>query len=183
LAHVALACAALFAVPCRAIAAEPGSPGVKAGDSAPAFTLKDAQGTDVSLASLTATGKVALVFFRSADWCPFCIAQLKELQANLPQFDAAGLKVVGISYDSVETLAKAAARHQLTFTLLSDAGSATIDAYGIRNLEAKGRASGVPHPAVFIVDETGVIQARLMHDGYKTRPTPAEIVAAAKAGR
>ena len=43
-------------------------PGPKVGDEAPAFTLKDQDGKERSLADLTKKGKVALVFFRSADW-------------------------------------------------------------------------------------------------------------------
>jgi peroxiredoxin len=155
-------------------------PGLKVGDNAPDFALKDSTGKEVSLAGLRARGKVALVFFRSADWCPYCIAQLKELQANLVAFEQAGVAIVGISYDAVETLARSAPKHGLTFPLLSDAGSKTIDAFGIRNQEASGRGIGVPHPAVFIVDINGVITAKLMHEGYKTRPTPAGIIAAAK---
>jgi peroxiredoxin len=153
-------------------------PGLKVGAPAPAFTLKNAAGMDVSLASLLANGKVALVFFRSADWCPFCIAQLKELQANLAALEQAGITVVGISYDSVDTLARSAPKHGLTFTLLSDEGSRTIDAFGIRNQEAKGKGAGIPHPAIFILDQHGVIRAKLMHEGYRTRPTPADIIAA-----
>jgi cytochrome oxidase Cu insertion factor (SCO1/SenC/PrrC family) len=42
--------------------------GPKLGDEAPAFTLKDQDGKQRSLAELTKKGKVALVFFRSADW-------------------------------------------------------------------------------------------------------------------
>lgn len=155
-------------------------PGLKIGDTAPDFTLKDAAGQEVSLASLRAKGKVAVVFFRSADWCPFCIGQLKELQANLAALEQAGLTVVGISYDSVETLARSAPKHGVTFTLLSDEGSKTIDAFGIRNKEATGKGVGVPHPAIFILDQKGVIRAKLMHEGYRTRPTSADIIAAAQ---
>ncbi|BET68214.1 peroxiredoxin-like family protein [Opitutales bacterium ASA1] len=161
------------------VAADTVKPAAEVGARAPAFTLADSRGAKVSLADLTASGKVALVFFRSADWCPFCIAQLKELQESLPAFEAAGIEVVGISYDSVDTLAKSAAKHGLTLALLSDEGSKTIDAFGIRNHEAKGKGVGVPHPAVFLVDSKGTITAKLMHEGHRTRPTPGDILAAA----
>jgi peroxiredoxin len=155
-------------------------PGINVGDHAPAFTLKNAAGTDVSLAGLLARGKVALVFYRSADWCPFCIGQLKELQANLTAFEQAGIAVIGISYDTVGVLARSMKKHGVTFPLLSDEGSKTIDAFGIRDEEAKSKGDGIPYPAIFIVDQKGLIRAKLMHKGYRTRPTPAEIVAAAK---
>jgi cytochrome oxidase Cu insertion factor (SCO1/SenC/PrrC family) len=42
--------------------------GVKVGEQAPVFTLKDQEGKDRSLDELLKKGKVALVFYRSADW-------------------------------------------------------------------------------------------------------------------
>ena len=51
---------------------------------------------------------------------------------------------MGISYDSLEVLKRAQAKLQIAFPLLSDEGSKTIDAYGIRNKEAEGRAKGIP---------------------------------------
>ncbi len=42
--------------------------GLKVGEKAPRFTLKDQQGAERSLDELLKKGKVALVFYRSADW-------------------------------------------------------------------------------------------------------------------
>ena len=155
-------------------------PGLNVGEKAAAFTLKNSAGADVALAGLLKTGPVALVFYRSADWCPFCKKQLQALQADLKNVEMSGVRVVGISYDAPATSAAAATKLGLTFPLLSDTGSKIIDAYGIRNAEAKGKAEGVPHPVVFIVDRAGVIRAKLMRDGYRERPESAEIIAAAK---
>ncbi len=159
-------------------AADMPAPGLAVGAKAPVFTLKNAAGADVSLMSLTQSGPVALVFYRSADWCPFCKKQLQALQADLKKVEMSGVRVVGISYDAPATSAAAATKLGLTFPLLSDPGSKVIDAYGIRNAEAKGKAAGVPHPVIFIVDGKGVIRAKLAREGYKDRPESAEIIAA-----
>lgn len=156
------------------------APGLDVGAKAPAFALKAADGAEVSLGGLLEKGPVALVFYRSVDWCPFCITQMKELQGRLTDFSAAGLQVVGISYDAHETLVRAAAKHGLTMTLLSDAGSTAIDAYGIRNEALTGRAAGVPHPTVFVVDQEGVIREKLQREGHRARPEADEIIAAAR---
>ena len=74
-------------------------------------------------------------------------------------------------------------RQSLTYPLLSDPGSKVIETYGIRNLEATGRAAGVPHPVVFILDRQGTIRAKLRRDHYRDRPESAEIIAAAQALR
>ena len=42
--------------------------GIKLGSAAPKFTLKDQEGKERSLDDLLKKGKVALVFYRSADW-------------------------------------------------------------------------------------------------------------------
>ena len=161
-------------------AATEAMPGLKVGEKAAGFTLQNSVGQPVALQALLKKSGVALVFVRSADWCPFCRRQLQDLQKSLTEIEAAGVQLVAISYDSPATNTAAAAKLALSFPLLSDSGSKVIDAYGIRNKEATGRGIGVPHPVVFVVDQQGVIRAKLMRDGYRARPESAEIVAAAK---
>jgi peroxiredoxin len=169
--------------PKSAMPAAEAMPGLKIGMKAVPFTLKDTGGKDVALADLLQRGNVALVFYRSIDWCPFCKRQLQDLQKNLKEIEASGVQLIGIGYDAPATTAAAAAKLGLTFPLLADPGSKIIDAYGIRNLEAKGKAAGVPHPAIFILDRAGVIRAKLMREGYRERPESAEIIAAARSLR
>jgi peroxiredoxin len=69
---------------------------------------------------------------------------------------------------------------KISFPLLSDPGSKTIEAYHIRNEAAKGKAEGVPYPGTFIVDRAGVIRAKLFLEGYRDRSSAEEIVTAAK---
>ena len=63
-----------------------------------------------------------------------------QLQTDLKDIEAAGLTIVGISYDSVDVLAKFTEKRTITYPLLSDSGSKTITAYGLLNREAKGKA-------------------------------------------
>ena len=89
------------------------------------------------------------------------------------------MRLVGISYDARSVLAKFSRERGIEYTMLSDPGSMTIDAYGVRNKEATGRTSGIPHPTIFIVDRNGIIRFKLRHEGYQERPAPAEIIATA----
>jgi peroxiredoxin len=155
-------------------------PGLKAGDKAVDFTLKNSAGGEVALTALLMKGPVVLAFVRSADWCPFCRRQLQDLQKDLKAIEATGAQLIAVSYDSPATNSAAAAKLGLTFPLLSDAGSKIIDAYGIRNHDAKGRADGIPHPVVYIIDPRGVIRVKLMREGYRERPESAEIIAGVK---
>jgi peroxiredoxin Q/BCP len=105
---------------------------------------------------------------------------LVQLQKDLKSIDDAGIHLIGISYDSPEALKKFSDRAKITFPLLSDPDSTTIDAYHIRNKAARGKAEGVPEPGTFIVDEEGVIRAKLFLEGYRERHSTEELVKAAK---
>ena len=98
----------------------------------------------------------------------------------MAELNAAGIEVVGVSYDRPTKLASFARSRKITFPLLSDKSSKTIDAYRLRNLEARGRMEGIPHPGTVIVDAEGIIRAKLFHGGYKNRHGPDEILAAAR---
>ena len=104
-----------------------------------------------------------------------------QLQRDLKSIEAAGIQVVGISYDDPAVLKKFSDQAKITFPLLSDPESQTIDAYHIRNEAAKGKAEGVPNPGTFILDRDGVIRAKLFLEGYRDRHTTAALIEAAKA--
>ena len=72
---------------------------------------------------------------------------------------------------------------KISFPLLSDPRSKTIEAYHIRNEAAKGKSEGVPYPGTFIVDRAGVIRAKLFLEGYRDRSSAEEIITAAKTVR
>ena len=99
---------------------------------------------------------------------------LVQLQKDLGAIRATGTEVVGISYDSVETLSKFAKSGGITFPLLSDAGSATIRAYGI---EAR---SGFAHPGTYLVDQDGIVRAALFLENYARRHKNSELIEAAE---
>jgi peroxiredoxin len=111
------------------------------------------------------------------------------LQQDLPRIDKAGIKVVGISYDSVDVLKKFADQQKITFPLLSDSGSKTIIAYGLKNQESAGKKAGnidldgIPYPGTMLIDRDGVIRAKLFVDGYRERHSVEELVKAAEALR
>lgn len=103
-----------------------------------------------------------------------------QLQADQHKLESAGLRVVGISYDSVEVLAGFAAERKITFPLLSDPGSTTMKAFGIFNPEATGKAAGVPYPGTFIIDAQGVVRAKMFLEGYRQRHSTDALIRLAK---
>ena len=99
------------------------------------------------------------------------------------EIEVTGGQVVGISYDSTAILKRFAEKSTITFPLLSDAGSKTIDACGIRDKEAPERWSGIPHPGTFIVGTNGLIRSKLFLEGYKERHAIEALVQALKNAR
>lgn len=102
------------------------------------------------------------------------------MQADLKELDAAGIAVIGISYDSVEVLAKFAAKSKITFPLLSDPDTKAIKAYGLLNKEAGAKIQGVPYPGTMVLDRDGVIRAKLFLEGYRDRHPTKELIEAGK---
>jgi peroxiredoxin len=103
------------------------------------------------------------------------------LQRDLKSIEDAGVQLVGISYDSPAVLKTFSDRAKITFPLLSDPESKTIEAYHIRNEAARGKAIGVPNPGTFILDQEGVIRATLFLEGYRERHTTEALIKAATA--
>lgn len=154
--------------------------GPAVGTQVPPISARDAAGKAVTIKSLSDKNGVVLVFFRSAKWCPFCqkqLVDLKDAQAPLAQ---RGYKLVALSYDSPEVLTAFTAKQKIGFTLLSDQGSTTIDAFKLRDPQYKegSFAYGVPMPGIFVISPRGVVQAKLAEEGYRNRPPVSAVLAA-----
>lgn len=155
--------------------------GPKIGAAIPAsFSVHDQSDAAKTFSEITGDKGVVIAFVRSAAWCPFCQAQLRDLQTVAEPLAKRGFSLVSISYDAPEVLAKFAAKHGISYQMLSDKGSVMIDAFDIRDPQYKegSFAFGVPRPVIFIVDKTGVVRAKLAEEGYKTRPPVDAIVSA-----
>ena len=107
-----------------------------------------------------------------ATWFALKLAQALELETVKAELEAAGWSLNLITYDTPETLAGFAAEKSLTYTFLSDTGSATIDAFGLRNTEvpAGSRFDGIPHPAIVYIKADGEVAGVQKEEGYKDRP-------------
>lgn len=172
-----LAAFSLSALSLSAMAESAADIGPAVGAALPhALTAQDQEGTSQSYTSLVGEKGAVLVFYRSADWCPFCQMQLIDLNLHAKEKAAAlGYTLIGISYDPVADLAKFSKKWSIGFPLLSDEGSHIIDAFGIRNdsrYKEGDRAWGVPYPMLVITDTNGTVQAKLMRESYRERPEP-----------
>ena len=140
-------------------------------------TPPDQTGVPRALPSLMGEKGMVLFFFRSADWCPYCQAQMMDLNTAVAGIERRGYKMAGISYDSPAILKTFIERRGIGYTLLSDPKSVIIDRYKLRDPQypPDSRAYGVPRPIIFILDKNGVIKAKLYEETYTKRP-PATLV-------
>lgn len=167
--------------------------GLSVGTNAPAFTLKDAKGKAVTLASQLAQGPVLLVFYRGG-WCPYCNFQVRELARVHGEFREAKVTPVLVSVDQVSEAAKTSASWDLPFPVLSDPDLTAHEAYRVvhqvdaeEHAKLKGygidieAASGKTHhrfavPAVYLIDEAGKIAFAHADTDYKTRPSAQQLL-------
>ena len=88
-----------------------------------------------------------------------------------------------MTYDAARDLAAFGEEREIGYALLSDRGSKTIDALGIRNDQyPEGHpAHGVALPGMLFVDAGGVVRLKRAHENYRTRPPFDELLEATRA--
>ncbi len=154
--------------------------GPPVGTVAPAIgTLLDQTGKPRAMADLMGRNGLVLLFFRSAGWCPYCQAQLMDMNTGVAEIEKRGYKIAALSYDLPPVTAGFAEKRGIAYTFLSDPKSEVIDRYGLRDPQYQlgSMAYGVPRPIIFILDPTGRIQAKLFEATFKTRPPVGAVIA------
>ncbi|MFI6446165.1 thioredoxin-dependent thiol peroxidase [Kitasatospora sp. NPDC050543] len=139
---------------------------LQAGDTAPAFTLPDADGKQVSLAEHL--GRKVIVYFYPAALTPGCTTQACDFTDNLEVFSGAGYDVIGISPDKSEKLGKFRETEDLKVTLLSDEEKSVLKAYG-----AYGEKSLYGKTVVGVIRSTVIVdeQGKVEHALYNVKAT------------
>ncbi|MFI8391715.1 thioredoxin-dependent thiol peroxidase [Streptomyces sp. NPDC085540] len=136
------------------------------GDTAPAFTLPDADGNEVSLADHK--GRKVIVYFYPSALTPGCTKQACDFTDTLAFLTGHGYDVIGVSPDKPEKLAKFREKEDLKVTLVSDPEKETLTAYGAygeKKLYGK-TVTGVIRSTV-VVDEEGKVE----HAFYNVKAT------------
>ena len=103
---------------------------LEVGQTAPAFTLPDADGTQTSLSDLVAERGRVLVYVYPAAMTPGCTTETVDFEDALPALADAGIAVVGVSPDKPDKLARFRDKHQISFPLLSDPDKEMLTEWG-----------------------------------------------------
>ncbi|HHL43305.1 MAG TPA: thioredoxin-dependent thiol peroxidase [Hellea balneolensis] len=99
------------------------------GDMAPAFTLPTNGGGEYSIPDSDA--RMVVLYFYPKDSTPGCTTEAIDFSTLKHKFDKLGVKIVGVSKDSVKRHDNFVAKQNLTITLASDEQGDILDKYGV----------------------------------------------------
>jgi len=129
---------------------------IQVGQPAPNFTLFNSDKQKVSLSDF-AGQNVLLLFFPQA-FTGTCTKDLCSTRDNIALYNQANAQVLGISVDSVFTLAKYKEDQHLNFPLLSDFNKTASATYGALYDNFVFDMHGVSKRSAFVVDKEGIIR-------------------------
>jgi peroxiredoxin len=177
---------------------------LRAGAQAPEFTLPDAlTGKPVHSADLLALGPLVIKFFRGR-WCPYCVTELEAWRDLHAELRSMGAFFVAISPQTTRQNDFTIQQHCLPFPILSDAGAAVAERFGIAytvpsthrdyyqgilvNIPFVNSGSTyktateaswrLPLPATFVVRQDGTTAYAEAHADFRVRPEPSDVLAA-----
>ena len=145
--------------------------GVRVGESAPDFSLPDAEGRAWRLSEQR--GKTVVLLFYPGDNTPVCTKQLCSVRDRWDDYTATGAEVVGISTDTVESHKGFGEKHRLPLRLLADPQEEVIRAYGVRSW-LPGRSAR----AVVVVDPQGIVSYKRVQPLSLFPPRDDQVIAA-----
>ena len=130
---------------------------LKEGDKAPAFSGRDQEGKQISLADFT--GKLVVLYFYPADDTPTCTVQACNLRDNYSLLSRRGFNILGISPDDAQSHRKFKMKYDLPFPLIADPQHMIIDRYGVwGEKQLYGKTYMGLHRTTFLIDKKGIIK-------------------------
>lgn len=151
--------------------------GVSVGQPLPAITLASVDGDTVTTADLAGSPAI-LIFFRG-NWCPLCMAQIKEVAARYNELSDLGVRVLMVSPQPQRHTSALAKKIDAAMEFMRDDNNAAAKALGLESrfgtpfgMQALGYDSDTVLPTVIIIDGAGVVQWVHATDNYRVRPEP-----------
>jgi peroxiredoxin len=146
---------------------------VAVGDTAPDFTLKNAQGDDVTLSSFR--GQPVVLVFYPFTFTGVCEGELCEIRDDPSAYERAGAQVLAISCDTRHAQRIWSEQQGFTFPVLSDfwPHGNVAKAYGVFN-----EALGCANRATFVIDKDGKVTTTFSSPDLGTARSKSEYDAA-----
>ncbi len=150
---------------------------LQVGQYLPRFNVIDNDGNNIDSNTFKGTPSV-FIFFRG-NWCPLCMAQIKEIASRYRELSAFGANVALISPQPEKNTQALAAKFNVPFMFLTDVDNRAAQALGIEmknglpaGMEMFGYDKDTVYPTVIITDAEGQILYSDFTNNYRIRPEP-----------
>ncbi len=150
---------------------------LKVGSSLPQFELENTK--EEKVLSDSFLGKITIYIFYRGNWCPLCMAQIKEVVQEYKELKKRNITMVLISpqpHNYTESLAN---KHQVPFHFLKDVENSAAKKLEIfhnagipAGFQVLGFETDTVMPTVIITDVNGKIIFADLTDNYRVRPEP-----------
>ena len=129
---------------------------ISEGKSVPKFQLSDAHGNTVKSSEIK--GKKFVIYFYPKDFTPGCTVEADEFSRDYKKFQKAGIEIIGISKDDVESHKKFCKKMKLPYILLADTKTEVSKLFGVWGKKNfMGREYMGIKRSTFLVNEDGKI--------------------------
>ncbi len=146
---------------------------LKIGDKAPAFTLPNQDGIELSLNDLKGS-KIVLWFYPKAS-TPGWTIEGQGFRDELSNFSKQGVKIIGVSADSIKKQKNFFDKQKFNFDLLSDESHIILESYGAWALKKfMGREYMGVLRITYIINELGIIEK--VYDKVQTKTHAQDIL-------
>lgn len=145
------------------------------GKALPPFQARLADGTEISEAWFRQGHPTALIFFQGR-WCPFCMTQLRELEAHHSEFATVGATPVVVSIEDLET-AQQTQRDFPHLVVMSDRDRELADAVDVINKGFGPEGQDSAAPTLLILDGNGTVQWLHRPTRFIARPSASDLAA------
>lgn len=168
------------------------------GEFVPDVVLKTESGGDIRLRDIVETKPSVIIFYRGG-WCPYCNRQMAGLVEVEQRIQDLGYQIIAISPDSPARLKTLQGSDDFELIKLSDIRLEATRAFGLGYYVAEDQVQRyrgklgaeltslagesrvvLPVPAVYLVDDTGLVHFQYVNPNYKVRVSPQLLYQAAR---
>lgn len=147
------------------------------GKKMPVVALQDTEGAPVS--TDTFAGKATIYLFYRGNWCPFCMAQIREIATQYQEIEKRGARLILISPQNEKHTRKLAEKFRIPAVFLIDKELKAARQLGIfqengtpSGMEMLGYEHDTVMPTLIVTDKEGVIRFADLPGNYRVRPEP-----------
>jgi len=105
---------------------------------------------------------------------------LRSFQRKLSEFDARGIRVVGISVEPPDINRRQSQKLGYTFPLRSDPKAEVIRRYDVLHPRAGPKDADIARPAEFLIDSSGIVRWVNLTENIAVRARPEQVLSAFK---